>query len=208
MSSEDMAVADDPSEEGGEATLNNESTNGAGSDESLVARMDDIEALFQQYIRDYLEEQVSSRLAEHEDRIAELERQLESVAGLSDGEQSSPEKRAVDLAMALIRRAQSRADSDRHAMWWREVQDALADLGHGPPVHKPWCFDAMEDVARAEGFGEVTITNPDGREVRAVRVRLSELPSESRSTVSNDITTGMRETPAESSDNQTAKHQK
>ncbi|MDZ7701840.1 MAG: hypothetical protein U5J98_07075 [Halobacteriales archaeon] len=160
----------------------------------MGARVDDLEALFKQYVRGYLEDEVADRLADHEERIAELEQQLESVVGLADGEQSSPDKRATDLAMALIRRAKNRTDEDRYAMWWQDVRDSLADLGHGPPVHKQWCFDAMEDVARADGFGEVKIKNPDGRQVKAVRVRLAELPSESRSTVSNDITTGLSET--------------
>lgn len=200
MSNESRAaVADDPSEKGGEATLHNESNNGTGSDESLVARLDDLEALFDQYIRDYLEEQVSQQLTEHEERIDELERQLESIAGLADGETSNREKRAVDVAMSLVRQARNRVDADQYAMWWKDVQDTLATLGHGPDVHKPWCFDAMEDVACADGFGMTTVQNPDNREVKAVKVNLAELPAEDRSTVSNDITTGIGETPGQSS---------
>lgn len=208
MSSEELAVADDPSEEGGEATQNNESTNGTGPNEDLAVRVDHLEALFEQYVRGYLEEEVTDRLAEHAERIDDLEQQLASVVGLAEGQQTSPEKRAVDLAMALIRRAEARTDADRAAMWWREVQDALADLGHGPPVHKPWCFNAMEDVARADGFGMIETSNPDGRTVKAVRVRLAELPVKSRSNVSNDITTGMEGNGPESSANQTPKHPK
>lgn len=192
-----VAGADDPSREGGEATQNNALNNGAGDHESIGVRMDHLEAKQEQYVEGFLEGEVRRRLEDLEDQVAELQSELESVAGVSDGEPSTKEKRAIDLAMALIRRARNRADEDRYAMWKDDVKDALLDLGHGPDIHKPWIYDAMEAVATAPGFGWTTITNPDGREVKAVKVNLAELPSESRSAVSNDITTGMDGPPAQ-----------
>lgn len=197
-------AADDPSEEGGEAPKSTDGeTYDAGRLDSLEARISDVEAYQNQYLKEHVVpklDRVDELAAQVDDLKAMVEKQdelLESVVGLARGEQSSPEKRAVDTAMILIRRARNRVDEDKYLMWYRELQDSLADHGHGPPVHKQWVFDAMEDVAAAPGFGMTTTVNADGREVKALKVDLAKLPATDRETVSNEIITGM-EQPATS----------
>jgi hypothetical protein len=199
--------ADDSSEEGDEAPKRTDGqTDDAGRLDSLEARIDDIQAYQDQYIKEHVVPKLG-RVDDMEAQIDELkamvEKQdelLESVVGLAHGETSSPEKRAVDTAMILIRRAKNRVDEDKYLMWYREIQDSLADHGHGPPVYNQWVFDAMDAVAEAPGFGLTTTVNPDGREVKALKVDLAELPDSGREAVSNEIITGMRDPAPQSTE--------
>jgi len=194
-----VAAADDPSEKDGEATLYNETNNDNGSLKDLQVRLDHVESYQRQYVEEFLEKQLAGRVEALEAEVAEHRRKLESVVGLAEGEQTSPQKRAVDLALVLIRRAENRVDEDRYAMWYQQVVDALAQAGHGPPVHKQWAFDAMDHVAGGRGFGTTQITNRHGREVKAVTVDLAELPDHEPSAVGNDIITSRGEKAAQSS---------
>lgn len=151
-------------------------------------------------------------------RVTELERKLDSVVGVDDAKDSNPEKRANDLRLALIRDAEERGDShdQKSQMWWEDVQQFFARTGHGE-VSKPDCYKAMKWASGEEehapasfqpgaGFAMTTKTNPNGHEVMAVKVDVTEidpaeLPSYQDSAVerpSSDATTGLGQgNPAE-----------
>jgi hypothetical protein len=111
------------------------------------------------------------------ERLDALQQQLDAVYGLADDERSTPAKRAADLRLALIRRAQNSTgpNAGRASMYYREVQECFADLGH-ETVHRPECMRAMEDAAHADGFEIATKTSDHGNEVKAIRVDTDALP--------------------------------
>lgn len=148
---------------------------------------------------DDLEEQLDDRdttIEELQDRIRALEAQLEVLGGLADTQQTTPEKRAVDLAVGMIRRAENRSDR-RIALYYKEVKDLLTDYGH-EGLHDPQAFGAMEDVADCQGFGEIQVQR-DGRTVKAVGVNLDELPGDNPvNEIKNEVGAGTASEPAES----------
>ena len=114
-------------------------------------------------------------LREH---VAALQQQVDAVYGLAEGERSTPAKRAADLRMALIRRAQNSTgpNAGRASMYYKEVQECFADLGHDT-VHRPECMRAIEDAAEADGFSIGTKTSAHGNEVKSIRVDTDALPA-------------------------------
>jgi TolA-binding protein len=145
------------------------------------ARLDQLEG-WQNWVQEHLAPRVEeledeladreSRIDELEARVDDLETQLEMLDGLADDQSSTPQKRAVDLARAMIRQAKTRADG-RITKYYKEVKEDLATLGH-EDLHDPQAFTAMEDVAEATGFG-MTQVNRDGKQVKAVGLNLDEL---------------------------------
>jgi hypothetical protein len=121
------------------------------------------------------------------DRVAELERTLDSVVGVEDANASDPAKRANDLRLALVQEADSRDDdhAGRAQMWYKEVKRLFRRTGHGD-VSDPDCFKAMRWAAgdeeapesfrqNAAGFKMTSKTNPNGQEVKAVAVDKGEV---------------------------------
>jgi cob(I)alamin adenosyltransferase len=149
--------------------------------EQADARLDQLEG-WQNWVQEHLvpridelETELSERetyIEELEARIEDLETQLEMLDGLADDQASTPEKRAIDLARAMIRQAKTRADG-RITKYYKEVKEDLATLGH-EGLHDPQAFTAMEDVSEATGFG-MTKVNRDGKQVKAVGLNLDEL---------------------------------
>ena len=111
------------------------------------------------------------------ERLNALQQQLDAVYGLADDERSTPAKRAADLRLALIRRAQNSTgpSAGRASMYYKEVQECFADLGH-ETVHRPECMRAIEDASNADGFSVGTKTSEHGNEVKAIRVDTDALP--------------------------------
>lgn len=120
-------------------------------------------------------------------RTDALEATLETVVGVDDASDSSPGKRATDLRLALVRDAEQRSDSHagRAQMWWREVQQFFARTGHGD-ISKPDCYKAMkwaagdpddapESLRPGRGFQLTDKQNPNGHDVMAVAVDISEI---------------------------------
>jgi len=109
-------------------------------------------------------------------QVNQLEGRVEALMGVEEEAASSPDKRAQDLKQALIRRADARTDdgAGRASMYYKEVQDLFADLGHGD-VKKPECYKAMNDVAETDGFFETSKVSREGSEVKAVAVKTAEL---------------------------------
>jgi len=129
------------------------------------------DAIYQNRIRSDLEEG-----ADHRDDLAEQVSELASdVSSMkaTQGDLSPSEQRVVDLRNALRSRAKggSRRTEGRASMSYSDVQDALADLGHGT-VHAPQAYRAMETVGHGDGFEDTT----DEMGERVIRVDLSELP--------------------------------
>lgn len=125
-------------------------------------------------------------------QLRELEAKQESLLGLAEGESGGPKKRAADLRMGLIRRAEARSGPNEGtaAMHYREVQNFFAENGHGE-VKKPECYQAMKDAAEADGFKQIESGKTlNGTDVRAVVVDLANLPSSVEDVTSSNPTTG------------------
>ncbi|MCG1002891.1 MULTISPECIES: hypothetical protein [Halobacterium] len=154
--------------------------------EHVIPRLDELE--------DALDEK-NERINDLEATVASLEHKLETLDGLAEDEQSTPQKRAVDLARAMIRQAEQKPDG-RVAKYYKEVKETLATLGHDN-VHDPQAYTAMDDVQEATGFGEMTTTR-EGREVDAVYVNLAELDEEQAvNEIKNEKGAGTAETTSE-----------
>jgi hypothetical protein len=111
------------------------------------------------------------------EQVRSLQQQVNAVYGLADDERSTPAKRAADLRMALIRRANSQTgpNGGRSSMHYKEVQDCFADIGH-ETVHAPECYDAMDEAALADGFSLGTKAK-NGEQIKAIRVDTEALPA-------------------------------
>lgn len=125
------------------------------------------------------------------EELSSVKAELEAAVGVEDSDASNPQKRAKDVRQALIREARDRTDATggvSHSMWWREIQQFFSRTGHGH-ITKPDCYKAMrwaagegEDVPErftpGDGFAITQKANSDGRDVKAVKVVLDELPGE------------------------------
>jgi len=114
-----------------------------------------------------------------QETVAELDQRLQDMAGLAEGQASNPDKRLSDLRQAMVRRAKARDDNDadeyaKVALWWKEVQNLFADLGHGE-ISKPDCYKAISDLEDYPGFSTGKKTNDNGNRVKAIRLDLAEL---------------------------------
>lgn len=127
-----------------------------------------------------------------EDQLATVKSVLNTAVGVEDPNSSTPEKRAIDLRLALCRQARDRTDATggrAHAMDYRDVQAFFARNGHGQ-VSKPDCYKAMRwAVGEADevpmddhpAFSWSTKTSDEGNDVKAIRVDLDALPVETSS---------------------------
>ncbi len=130
-------------------------------------------------------------------RVADLERDLEALGGVTDASESTPTKRAVDLRQGLIQEARSREDATVVTMHYRDVQSHLARIGHGE-VSKPDCYKAMHWAAGEAGpledvpafYIECDGATLNGRSVKAIVVELDLLPSSGVETPGSNPTTG------------------
>lgn len=111
-----------------------------------------------------------------QDQVANLQYELEALKGLGETESSTPESRVRDLRSTMIERAQTLDRGDGVQLWWAEVQEVLADLGHGR-ICKPDCYKAMDEAVEADGFDKTTKVNSNGNEVTAIRLKTAELPA-------------------------------
>lgn len=178
MSSEPLQVTDD----------DNESEDLLDTLEEHAARLDNVEG-YQEFIKNFVKpklselEELRDEQERYDQRLSALEEKFDTLAGLGEGDKSTPQKRALDLRQVMIRRAEGRADG-RVALYYQEVLDALRDVGH-ESLHKPQAYTAMEDAADATGFKEVKITR-NGKRVDGVALNLDALPAHARS---NEINT-------------------
>jgi hypothetical protein len=124
------------------------------------------------------------------DRVRDLEAGYESVLGLAEEQQSSPDKRCADLRLGLIRTAEAKADGRTAAMHYKAVQSFFASHGHGE-VKKPEVYKAMNAAAEYQGFTlrDDELVLPSGRSGRAIIVDLDKLPSRVNSENSSSATT-------------------
>lgn len=152
------------------------------------ARLDNVEG-YQEFIKSFVKpkleelEELRERQDEYDQRLTAMENTLETLAGIGESQESTPQKRAMDLRQLMIRRAEGRPDG-RVALYYREVMDALRDVGH-EGLHKPQAYTAMEDAVDAPGFKNVEITR-NGSRVDGIAVNLDALPAHARS---NEINT-------------------
>lgn len=86
-----------------------------------------------------------------QDRVEELEARVAQLVGLAEGEQSTPEKRAVDVCLGLQNIAEQRGG---RAQWaYRDIQDHLESIGH-EKVHAPQAYRVMDDLDDLDGFAQ------------------------------------------------------
>lgn len=144
-------------------------------------------------------------------QMEDLQARQENILGVQNPCDSGPAKRAIDVRVALIRRAKARSDKGAgHAkVHHQDVEEILADHGHGS-VSKPARFRAMEEAAKGIDTREFTEQSPPpgfdlvedggelkGRSVKVVRCQLESLPDawadEQEEPASRNPTTGMSE---------------
>jgi len=104
--------------------------------ESMEERLDELEAELSR---------VKSERDGLRDRVTALESSFDRLSGLADGEASTPDARARDLALALKNRGQARSSGTAH-MDYKDVKDTLTDQGHGT-VYDQQAYRAMEAAA-------------------------------------------------------------
>lgn len=142
----------------------------------LEERVDDLEAE-----NDELQKTVEEQGA----RIEELDHQVENLIGVDDPDLSTRDKRKRDVRAAMIRRAEAKAQKQsdqmvgKIALYYAEIQDLLADHGHGD-VHREQAHRIMDDIENVDGFTKGTKTSKHGNEVKAIRLNLAELPAYAR----------------------------
>lgn len=143
--------------------------------DDALDRLDDLEA-------------ENERLSE---RVEQLDHQVENLIGVDDPDLSTHDKRTRDVRAAMIRRAEAKAEkrSDgiegKIALGYSEIQDLLADHGHGQ-IYKPQAYRIMDDIEHVDGFSKGTKRSSHGNDVKAIRLNLDELPAYARG---NDVTT-------------------
>lgn len=125
--------------------------------QDLQTRVDDLEELVQ--------EQAAT--------IQSLTDQLETLSGLAEGQQSTPDLRNRDVYQSMLDRLVAK-DQERYALTYREIEDVLVDKGHGK-VWPAQLYDVIEDLAELPGFSEGE-RRYNGEEQRAIRVKRSALP--------------------------------
>lgn len=163
----------------------------------IKPRLADLEAECDDASRKLAEQQVTIETLTQ--RVESLQGRLDSLVGLTDEETGGPEKRAVDLRQGLIREARDTGGEDDTAatMHWKEVRNFLAQIGHGE-VSKPDCYKAMAWAANEDGsplpetdafWQEEGKRRLSGRDVRAICVDTSDLPTSSGISPSRNPTT-------------------
>lgn len=155
----------------------------APSRQQLDGRLDKLES-WKEHVYDGLHrpevEELEERVDELENLVNEqaatiqsLTEQLETLSGLSDGQESSPELRNRDTYQSMIDRLVAK-DREKLALTYREIEDVLADKGHGK-VWPAQLYDVIEDLAELQGFSEGTRMY-NSEEQKAIRVNRSKLP--------------------------------
>lgn len=130
-------------------------------------------------------EQLQETVDQQGQRIEELDHQVENLIGVDDPDLSTHDKRVRDVRAAMIRRAEAKADKrsaeieGKTALSYGEIQDLLADHGHGQ-VHDPQAYRIMDDIENVDGFSKGTKRSAHGREVKAIRLDLAALPAYAR----------------------------
>lgn len=165
--------------------------------EVLKPRLDDLDAARDDAQTERAELQATLETAWQ--RIETLETELDTLVGLADDETGGPRKRALDLRQGLIREAREvgGSDSTGASMHYKEVQRFFAQTGHGE-VSKPDCYKAMRWAA---GETEHLESSPafwleeekrrlNDRDVRAICVDVSDLPTSGGLEASSSPTTG------------------
>ncbi len=167
----------------------------------LEVRQDNLEAKIEQAVTKRLERH-EDELGELRERVADLEAEnnalrteLDSLVGLADDQQSTPEKRAADLRQKLQNVARNR-DSGMVSWTYRDVRDHLEAVGH-ENIYAAQAYRAMKDAAEydedtntSHADGYAYIKNDDDE--WTVRVNTSALPAHA---VVNENNNAAGETP-------------
>lgn len=162
----------------------------------LAILRDDVEAYREQIIKPRLadiESEVEDALQRIEDleaeneqlqtRVEQLDHQVENLIGVDDPDLSTHEKRVRDVRAAMIRRAEAKAEkhSDvskgKISLYYKEVQNLLADHGHGD-IYDTQVRRVMDEIENVDGFTYGKKTSPESnRKVTALRLNLEALPT-------------------------------
>jgi len=164
------------------------------------AEIANVSARLRQLVMQY--EETQEQLALVEGRVEELEETLDSLTGVGEGQQSTPQKRALDLRQKLVAAAKARSGREQIQWEWTDVRDQLEGDGHGT-IHAPQAYRAMDEAAN--GIDGIEDAAPDGFAVtensdgnRVVRCSLPALSSEAVNEINNAVADGHRRETAES----------
>jgi len=125
----------------------------ADLDEALEAQREE----FQQAMRSYKEQVIQptvddleETVEQQEQRIAELEDRLNCVVSPEDEQPSDQETRVYAVREMLRRRAAAR-EHGTVSMTYSDVQDRLAENGHGE-VHPQQAYRIMDEAGQQDGY--------------------------------------------------------
>lgn len=128
-------------------------------------------------------EELEATVEQQSVRIEQLDHQVENLIGVDDPDQSTHEKRVKDVRAAMIRRAEAKAerkgetDAGKISMYYQEIQDLLADHGHGD-IYDTQVRRVMGEIENVDGFTHGKKTSPEsGRKVKALKLDLTALPT-------------------------------
>lgn len=148
----------------------------------LEERLNDLEAA---------NEQLQETVDQQGQRIEQLDHQVENLIGVDDPDLSTHDKRVRDVRAAMIRRAEAKSDTrsedieGKIALTYAEIQDLLADHGHGQ-IYREQAHRIMDDIEAVDGFSDGEKRSAHGNDVRAIRLNLAALPAYTRR---NNVTT-------------------
>jgi len=159
--------------------------------ESDATEIANVNARMRQLVMQY--EETQEQVADLAERVEELEETLDALAGVGEGQSSTPEKRALDLRQLLLNSAQAKqknsSDNPGMVQWdWKTVQTQLESNGHGT-IHAPQAYRAMEEAATGTNSedggpeGYAVVENNDGN--RVVRCSLPALTTEAVNEINN-----------------------
>lgn len=159
--------------------------------ESESAEIANVNTRLRQLVMQY--EDTQEKVAELTERVEELEETLDALAGVGEGEQSTPAKRALDLRQLLLNAAKAKrensTDNPGMVQWeYSQVTDQLEANGHGT-VHPPQAVRAMKEAANGTKEedeapdGYAIAENDDGN--RVVRCSLPALTEETVNEINN-----------------------
>lgn len=142
--------------------------------DALEARVDQGVQAMREHLRDRIDE-LQGRIDELEARCQRHQETLDDLVGLAEGQQSTPEKRLMDVRQLMINQARARDDDPGSpagtvAWTYSDVIDHLESNGHGQ-IDPKQAYRLMEKLAETDGFAEAE--NQAGQ--RTVRTSLSAL---------------------------------
>lgn len=144
--------------------------------ESLEARVDQGVQAMRENLREQISE-LTATVEALEARCDRLESDVESLTGLTEDQDSTPERRARDVRQMMANQCEAKADRDGRsgtvAWTYQDILKALESNGHGS-LHPPQAYAVMEQLDQLDAFAEVKNAEGD----RVIRTSLDALTAD------------------------------